>query len=57
MRIANLVILGAPTHRFHYVTDLADRIAESVDCPALVVHTPQLERMSWRRRAIERFIS
>ncbi|MFV2000619.1 MAG: APC family permease, partial [Acidimicrobiia bacterium] len=28
-RGANLVILGAPTHRFQIVTDLADRIAES----------------------------
>ena len=43
-RGASLVILGAPSHRFHLVTDLADRIAESVDCPALLVHTPTLEQ-------------
>ena len=56
-RGANLVILGAPSHRFHLVTDLADRIAEQVDCPTLLVHTPAWENMSLRRRVIERFIS
>jgi nucleotide-binding universal stress UspA family protein len=56
-RGANLVILGAPSHRFHQVTDLADRIAESVDCPALLVHTPRHERPSLARRLIERLIS
>jgi hypothetical protein len=56
-RGANLVILGAPSHRFHVVTDLADRIAEGVDCPSLLVHTPVHEQMSLRRRVIERFIS
>jgi len=52
-RGANLVILGAPTHRFQLVTDLADRIAESVDCPALLVHTPTLERPGIVTRAIQ----
>jgi len=56
-RGANLVVLGAPSHRFHVATDLADRIAEGVDCPALLVHTPVLEAMSPRRRMVERFIS
>jgi len=56
-RGANLVILGAPSHRFHLVTDLADRIAEQVDCPTLLVHTPTWENMSFRRRVVERFIS
>lgn len=51
-RGANLVILGAPTHRFQIVTDLADRIAEAVDCPALLVHTPKLEKP----RPLPRFI-
>ncbi|MCL1593060.1 MAG: APC family permease [Actinomycetia bacterium] len=51
-RGANLVILGAPTHRFQIVTDLADRIAEAVDCPALLVHTPKLEKP----RPLSRFI-
>ena len=56
-RGANLVILGAPSHRFHLVADFADHVAEAVDCPALLVHTPVHEQMSWRRRMIERFIS
>ena len=52
-RGANLVILGAPTHRFHVVTDLADSIAESVDCPALLVHTPMLEKPGFVTRSIQ----
>lgn len=52
-RGANLVILGAPTHHFHVVTDLADRIAEAVDCPALLVHTPTLEKPGPITRAIQ----
>jgi amino acid transporter len=56
-RGANLVILGAPTHRFQLVTDLADRIAESVDCPALLVHTPTLERPGIVTRAIQWLIN
>jgi len=54
---ANLVILGAPTHRFHLVADLADRIAEAVDCPALIVHTPTLERPNLLTRGIEWLIN
>jgi nucleotide-binding universal stress UspA family protein len=54
---ANLVILGAPTHRFHIVADLADRIAEAVDCPALVVHTPTLERPNILTRGIQWLIN
>jgi hypothetical protein len=56
-RGANLVLLGAPSHRFHVATDLADRIAERLDCPALLIHTPVVETMSFGRRLIERFIS
>jgi len=56
-RGSNLVILGAPTHRFHVVVDLADRIAESVDCPALLVHTPELEKPGPVTRAVQWFIS
>ncbi|MGB5656302.1 MAG: hypothetical protein WBN35_06795, partial [Acidimicrobiia bacterium] len=52
-RGANLVILGAPTHRFHVVTDLADKIAEAVDCPALLVHTPTLEKPGIVTRSIQ----
>ena len=56
-RGSNLVVLGAPTHRFHVVTDLADRIAEAVDCPALLVHTPLLEKPNVAVRAVQWFIS
>lgn len=56
-RGANLVILGAPTHRFHLVADLADRIAESVDCPALLVHTPTLEKPGPITRAVQWLIT
>jgi amino acid transporter len=56
-RGANLVILGAPTHRFHLVTALADRIAEAVDCPALLVHTPTLERPGLITRGIQWLIN
>ncbi len=56
-RGANLVVLGAPTHRFHVVTDLADNIAEAVDCPALLVHTPLLEKPNALVRAVQWFIS
>lgn len=54
---ANLVILGAPTHRFHLVADMADRIAEAVNCPALVVHTPTLERPNLLTRGIQWLIN
>lgn len=56
-RGANLVMLGAPSHRFHVVTDLADRIAEAVDCPALLVHTPVHENVNVASKWVERFIS
>ncbi len=56
-RGANLVVLGAPKHRFHVVVDLADRIAEAVDCPALLVHTPTLEKPGPVTRAVQWFIT
>jgi amino acid transporter len=56
-RGANLVILGAPGHRFTRVTDLADRIAEAVDCPALLVHMPRLENANLASQAVQWFIS
>jgi amino acid transporter len=56
-RGANLVVLGAPSHRLHLIADLADRIAESVDCPALLVHTPKLEKPGPLTRAIQWFVS
>jgi hypothetical protein len=39
------------------VADLADRIAEAVDCPALVVHTPTLERPNILTRGIQWLIN
>jgi len=56
-RGANLVMLGAPSHRFHLVMDLADRIAEGVDCPALLVHIPVLEKPNILVRAVQWLIS
>lgn len=56
-RGANLVVLGAPSHRLHLVADLADRIAEAVDCPALLVHTPKLEKPGPLTRAVQWFVS
>jgi amino acid transporter len=56
-RGANLVILGAPSHRLHLVADLADRIAEAVDCPALLVHTPTLEKPGAFTRAVQWLIT
>ena len=56
-RGANLVVLGAPSHRFHLVADLADRIAEAVDCPALLVHTPTLEKPGPVTRAVQWLIT
>jgi len=56
-RGANLVMLGAPSHRFHVVMDLADRIAEDVDCPALLVHIPVHEKPNALVRAVQWLIS
>ena len=56
-RGANLVMLGAPSHRFHLVMDLADRIAEGVDCPALLVHIPVLAKPNALVRAVQWLIS
>jgi amino acid transporter len=56
-RGSNLVVLGAPAHRFAAVTDLADRIAEAVDCPALLVNTPRLAKPNPAARAVQWFIS
>jgi hypothetical protein len=35
------------------VTDLADKIAENVDCPALLVHTPTLEKPGIVTRSVQ----
>lgn len=55
-RGANLVVLGAVASRFRLVADLADRITEMVDAPALVVYANVSARKSILGRIIEYFI-
>jgi amino acid transporter len=55
-RGANLVILGAVASRFRIFTDLADRIAESLDAPALLVYAKVSARKSILGRIIEYLI-
>lgn len=55
-RGANLVILGAVATRLSFVSDLADRIAEMVDAPALLVYATVSARKSRLARLIEYFI-
>jgi hypothetical protein len=55
-RGANLVIIGAVASRFRIFTDLADRITEMMDAPALVVYANLSARKSRLGRLIEYFI-
>ena len=55
-RDADLVILGASLHRFRFFADLADRIAERVDCSVLLVEANETARRSFLGRLLERFI-
>ena len=55
-RGANLVIMGAVASRFRLTTDLADRIAEMVDAPALQVYAKVSARKSWLAKIVEYFI-
>lgn len=55
-RGANLVVIGAVATRFNVFADLADRIAEMVDAPALLVYAKVSARKSILRRIIEYFI-
>ena len=55
-RGANLVIMGAVASRFSFMTDLADRIAEMVDAPALLVYAKVSARKSRIARLVEYFI-
>jgi hypothetical protein len=55
-RGANLVIMGAVASRFSFMTDLADRIAEMVDAPALLVYARVSARKSRLARLVEYFI-
>ncbi len=53
---ANLVVLGAAATRVRVFTDLADRIAETVDAPALLVYAKVSARKGRLARIIEYFI-
>lgn len=55
-RGANLVVLGAVASRFRIFSDLADRITEMLDAPALVVYAKVSARKSILGRIIEYFI-
>jgi amino acid transporter len=55
-RGANLVVLGAVATRFQIFNDLADRITEMLDAPALVVYANVSARKSILGRIIEYFI-
>lgn len=53
---ANLVVMGAVATRFNVFADLADRIAEMVDAPALLVYAKVSARKTLLGRIIEYFI-
>jgi amino acid transporter/nucleotide-binding universal stress UspA family protein len=53
---ADLVVMGAPAHRVRLFGDLADRIADSLDAPVMMVHTDQHPKQAWYERVLERII-
>jgi len=53
---ADLVVMGAPAHRVRIFGDLADRIADSLDVPVMMVHTSKQPKQAWYERALERVI-
>jgi nucleotide-binding universal stress UspA family protein len=53
---ADLVVMGAPAHRVRLFGDLADRIADSLDAPVMMVHTDQQPKQAWYEKALERII-
>ncbi|MCP3996868.1 MAG: APC family permease, partial [bacterium] len=53
---ANLVVMGAVASRFRIFNDLADRIAENVDAPALLVYAKVSARKGRVARVIDYFI-
>ncbi|MDJ0923703.1 MAG: amino acid permease [Acidimicrobiia bacterium] len=55
-RGANLVVIGAVASRFRLFADLADRITEMMDAPALVVYANLSARKTRLSRIIEYFI-
>ncbi|NQV06571.1 amino acid permease [bacterium] len=55
-RGANLVVLGSAAQRYRMFSDLADRIAEQLDCPVLLVHATDSHRRTMVGGWLERFI-
>ena len=53
---ADLIVMGAPAHRVRLFGDLADRIADRIDAPVMMVHTNQQPRLAWYEKALERII-
>jgi amino acid transporter/nucleotide-binding universal stress UspA family protein len=53
---ADLVVMGAPAHRVRLFGDLADRIADSLDAPVMMVHTDEQPRQAWYEKVLERII-
>ncbi|MDH3607471.1 MAG: universal stress protein [Acidimicrobiia bacterium] len=53
---ADLVVMGAPAHRVRLFGDLADRIADNIDAPVMMVHTNQQPKQAWYDKVLERII-
>jgi nucleotide-binding universal stress UspA family protein len=53
---ADLVVMGAPAHRVRIFGDLADRIADSIEAPVMMVHTSEQPPQAWYERVLERVI-
>ena len=53
---SDLVILGAATQRVRVFGDLADRIADSLDSPVMMVHTIDFPRPTWLEATLEKFL-
>ncbi|MEE9227618.1 MAG: universal stress protein, partial [Acidimicrobiia bacterium] len=53
---SDLVVIGAATHRVRLFGDLADRIADSLEAPVMMVHTRDFPRPTWLEATLERLI-
>jgi nucleotide-binding universal stress UspA family protein len=53
---ADLVVMGAPAHRVRLFGDLADRIADRLDAPVMMVHTDEQPKQAWYEKVLERII-
>jgi nucleotide-binding universal stress UspA family protein len=53
---ADLVVMGAPAHRVRLFGDLADRIADNIDAPVMMVHTDEHPHQAWYEKVLERVI-